>query len=191
MTVEPCQWLAAWDPGNGKYIFPQIVWDAKHIVHTIDKKRKETIKIRYWASFEVTGHNGRFLCWTADFPNAMKLDLYHPFLSRRQWKWPSMNKRTDEKCAVLKSWEEAGKCPGPHWKQIAWAGREACFILQRSFYSSDWNCFPLKRNEVPGSAARPCLLVFSLLRATKLMNHCSPSPDQFHYHQYPCFRDRA
>lgn len=52
-------------------------------------KRKETIKIRYWASFEVLRHNGRFLCWEADFPNATKLDRYHAFLSRRQWKWPS------------------------------------------------------------------------------------------------------
>lgn len=104
------------------------------------------------------GHNGRFLCWAADFPNATQLDSYQTFLSRRQWKWPSMNKRTDEKCAVIKAEKEAGKCLGPHWKQITRGGERGSLYLWHSFYSSDPELFSLE-NE--WSARESCLILFS------------------------------
>lgn len=46
-------------------------------------------------------------------------------------------------------------------------------------------------NGVTGDYAWPCLLAFSMPRATMLMNYCLEAPDQSHYHQYLCFGDRG
>lgn len=119
-------------------------------------KRKETIKIRSCASFEVLGHKGRFLCWVADFPNATQLDPYQMFLSRRQWKWLSMNKRTDEKCAVIKAGKEAGRVLGSSSKTNSLSRSEACFIFDVLFIALIGIVFPWKWMECRG---RLCGLV--------------------------------
>ena len=138
------------------------------------------------------GHNDRFLCWTAEFPNASQLDPYHTFLSRRQWKGPRMNKRTDEKCAVIKRPKRRpGKCPDPHRKTNSEVGREVRFIFSVLFIAPTQNCFPWKMNGVLGEAAWPCSLAFSLHPAAMLMSYFSQSPYQPGRHQYPCFRGTA
>lgn len=135
------------------------------------------------------GHNGRFLCGTADFPNATRGDSYQRFLSRRQWEWASVNKRTDEECAVIKAERS------PAWVLIEnkylEVGREAHFIFSILFIALIQNCFALKMNGVPGRAAQPRSLAFVLYPTAIFMSYFSESPYQAGHHQYPCFRSRA
>lgn len=60
--------IAAQDATNESYIFPQTVWDVKHIVHTFGKKKKEEIiKIRSCESFEVLGAQWQVPLLTSGF----------------------------------------------------------------------------------------------------------------------------
>lgn len=124
------------------------------------------------------GHNGRFLCWPADFPNATRPDPYQTFLSRRQWEWASMNKRTDEECAVIKAERRRASAWVLIENKYLEVGREAHFIFSILFIALIQNCFALKMNGVRGErlglvlwplccTTQPFSWVISLSRPTR------------------------